>query len=62
MGSKLPTLPGFRKIAAEEFTDKQRLIDSILRTSPVMPVIVIDQVEQAVPLAKTLLAGGIRVQ
>ena len=37
------------------------LIDSILRTSPVMPVIVIDQVEQAVPLAKALLAGGIRV-
>ena len=37
------------------------LIDSILRASPVMPVIVIDQVEQAVPLAKALLAGGIRV-
>ena len=36
-------------------------IDSILRASPVMPVIVIDQVEQAVPLAKALLAGGIRV-
>lgn len=37
------------------------LIDSILRASPVMPVIVFDQVEQAVPLAQALLAGGIRV-
>lgn len=37
------------------------LIDSILRASPVMPVIVINRVEQAVPLAQALLAGGIRV-
>jgi 2-dehydro-3-deoxyphosphogluconate aldolase/(4S)-4-hydroxy-2-oxoglutarate aldolase len=32
-----------------------------MRASPVMPVIVIDRVEDAVPLAKALVAGGIRV-
>lgn len=32
-----------------------------MRTSPVMPVIVIDRVEDAVPLARALVAGGIRV-
>lgn len=33
----------------------------IMRASPVMPVLVIDQVSQAVPLARALVAGGIRV-
>ncbi|MEW9899555.1 bifunctional 4-hydroxy-2-oxoglutarate aldolase/2-dehydro-3-deoxy-phosphogluconate aldolase [Chitinivorax sp. PXF-14] len=33
----------------------------IMRASPVMPVIVVDKVEQAVPLAQALVAGGIRV-
>ena len=33
----------------------------ILRQGPVVPVIVIRKVEQAVPLAKALVAGGIRV-
>lgn len=33
----------------------------IMRTSPVIPVIAIDKIEQAVPLAKALVAGGIRV-
>ena len=33
----------------------------IMRTSPVIPVIVIDQIEHAVPLARALVAGGIRV-
>jgi 2-dehydro-3-deoxyphosphogluconate aldolase / (4S)-4-hydroxy-2-oxoglutarate aldolase len=33
----------------------------IMRTSPVIPVIAIDNIEQAVPLAKALVAGGIRV-
>jgi 2-dehydro-3-deoxyphosphogluconate aldolase/(4S)-4-hydroxy-2-oxoglutarate aldolase len=36
-------------------------IRDIMRASPVMPVIVIDRVEDAVPLAKALVAGGIRV-
>lgn len=33
----------------------------IMRTSAVIPVIAIDQLEHAVPLAKALVAGGIRV-
>lgn len=33
----------------------------IMRASPVMPVLVIEQVSQAVPLARALVAGGIRV-
>lgn len=33
----------------------------ILRTSPVIPVIAIDELEHAVPLARALVAGGIRV-
>ncbi len=33
----------------------------IMRASPVIPVIAIDNLEHAVPLAKALVAGGIRV-
>ena len=33
----------------------------IISSGPVVPVIVIDQLEHAVPLAKALMAGGIRV-
>ncbi|GAB3265519.1 beta/alpha barrel domain-containing protein [Chitinimonas naiadis] len=36
-------------------------IRDIMRASPVMPVIVLDRVEDAVPLAQALVAGGIRV-
>ena len=36
-------------------------IREILRASPVMPVIVLDHVADAVPLAQALVAGGIRV-
>lgn len=36
-------------------------IRDIMRASPVMPVIVIDRVEDAVPLARALVDGGIRV-
>ncbi|QDQ29051.1 bifunctional 4-hydroxy-2-oxoglutarate aldolase/2-dehydro-3-deoxy-phosphogluconate aldolase [Chitinimonas arctica] len=36
-------------------------IRDIMRASPVMPVIVIDRLEDAVPLAQALLDGGIRV-
>ena len=35
-------------------------IDAILNLGPVMPVIVIDEAEHAVPLADALLAGGIK--
>lgn len=37
-----------------------QLID-IMRSSPVIPVIAIDELEHAVPLARALVAGGIRV-
>ena len=33
----------------------------VMRTSPVIPVIAIDDIDHAVPLAKALVAGGIRV-
>jgi 2-dehydro-3-deoxyphosphogluconate aldolase/(4S)-4-hydroxy-2-oxoglutarate aldolase len=36
-------------------------IAEIMRTSPVIPVIVIDEVDHAVPLAEALVAGGLRV-
>jgi 2-dehydro-3-deoxyphosphogluconate aldolase/(4S)-4-hydroxy-2-oxoglutarate aldolase len=36
-------------------------IDAIMRIAPVIPVIVIDEVTHAVPLAEALVAGGLRV-
>ncbi len=33
----------------------------VMRTGPVIPVIVIDQIEHALPMARALVAGGIRV-
>ena len=33
----------------------------LMRIGPVIPVIVIDDIEQAVPLARALVAGGVRV-
>lgn len=36
-------------------------MQQILRLSPVIPVLVIDRVQDAVPLAKALLEGGLRV-
>ena len=33
----------------------------LMRVGPVIPVIVIDELAQAVPLAKALVAGGVRV-
>lgn len=36
-------------------------IETIMRTAPVIPVIVLDEVEHAVPLARALVAGGLRV-
>ncbi len=35
--------------------------EQILTAGPVVPVIVINKLEQAVPLAKALVAGGVRV-
>jgi 2-dehydro-3-deoxyphosphogluconate aldolase/(4S)-4-hydroxy-2-oxoglutarate aldolase len=36
-------------------------IDAIMRVAPVIPVIVIDHVDHAVPLAEALVAGGLKV-
>jgi 2-dehydro-3-deoxyphosphogluconate aldolase/(4S)-4-hydroxy-2-oxoglutarate aldolase len=36
-------------------------IENIMRTSPVIPVIVIDDIAHAVPIAEALVAGGLRV-
>jgi 2-dehydro-3-deoxyphosphogluconate aldolase/(4S)-4-hydroxy-2-oxoglutarate aldolase len=36
-------------------------IADIMQTAPVIPVIVIDELEQAVPLARALVAGGLPV-
>lgn len=36
-------------------------IDELMRVAPVIPVIVIDDVTHAVPLAEALVAGGLRV-
>ena len=36
-------------------------IDAIMRTAPVIPVIVIEAVAHAVPLSEALVAGGLRV-
>jgi 2-dehydro-3-deoxyphosphogluconate aldolase/(4S)-4-hydroxy-2-oxoglutarate aldolase len=36
-------------------------IEDIMRTSPVIPVIVIDDINHAVPVAEALVAGGLRV-
>lgn len=36
-------------------------IDTLMRTAPVIPVIVVDELEHAQPLAEALVAGGLRV-
>ncbi|EGD59112.1 2-keto-3-deoxy-phosphogluconate aldolase [Novosphingobium nitrogenifigens DSM 19370] len=36
-------------------------IETIMRTAPVIPVLVIEDVEHAVPVATALVAGGLRV-
>ena len=36
-------------------------IEAIMRTAPVIPVIVVDELEHAVPLAEALVSGGLRV-
>lgn len=36
-------------------------IQDIMRTAPVIPVIVVDRVEDAIPMAEALVAGGLRV-
>ncbi|MEQ4794586.1 keto-deoxy-phosphogluconate aldolase, partial [Klebsiella variicola subsp. variicola] len=35
--------------------------ESVLKSGPVVPVIVINHIDEAVPVAKALVAGGVRV-
>ncbi len=39
----------------------QKSLDTILRVAPVMPVMIIEDVADAVPLGRALVAGGLRV-
>ena len=36
-------------------------IDQLMRTAPVIPVLVIDDVAHAIPIAEALVAGGLPV-
>lgn len=38
-----------------------QILDEVMGTAPVIPVIVIDRLEDALPLARALVAGGLRV-
>lgn len=38
-----------------------RAIEAIMRTAPVIPVLVIDDATHARPIAQALVAGGLRV-
>lgn len=41
--------------------NKQAAVEAVLRKAPVVPVMVIEDVKQAVPLARALVAGGLPV-
>ncbi|WP_068072175.1 bifunctional 4-hydroxy-2-oxoglutarate aldolase/2-dehydro-3-deoxy-phosphogluconate aldolase [Novosphingobium lentum] len=38
-----------------------KLVETIMRTAPVIPVLVIEDVAHAIPVARALVAGGLRV-
>jgi len=41
--------------------DKMAVLDHLMRSAPVVPVLVVHDAETAVPLARALVAGGLRV-
>lgn len=41
-------------------TERQKGIEAVLKLAPVVPVLVIDEVATAVPLARALVAGGLK--
>ncbi|MBS4044951.1 MAG: bifunctional 4-hydroxy-2-oxoglutarate aldolase/2-dehydro-3-deoxy-phosphogluconate aldolase [Alphaproteobacteria bacterium] len=47
--------------AIEKLTERTAALDAILTRSPVIPVLVVEDAAQAVPLARALIAGGIPV-
>jgi 2-dehydro-3-deoxyphosphogluconate aldolase / (4S)-4-hydroxy-2-oxoglutarate aldolase len=44
-----------------DMEQKQKQVEAVLRKAPVVPVMVIEDVKQAVPLARALVAGGLPV-
>ena len=51
----MTSAPGFSEVS------RQDRLGDLLRNSPIIPVITIDRVEDAVPLARALVAGGLRL-
>lgn len=47
--------------AADKLNERTATLDAILTRSPVIPVLVVEDADAAVPLAKALVAGGIPV-
>lgn len=47
--------------ASEKTMERTAAIDAILNRAPVIPVLVVEDAAQAVPLAKALVAGGLSV-
>jgi len=41
-------------------SDKQARVESVMRLAPVIPVVIIDDARHAVPMARALVAGGVR--
>ncbi|MDI3262870.1 MAG: bifunctional 4-hydroxy-2-oxoglutarate aldolase/2-dehydro-3-deoxy-phosphogluconate aldolase [Fulvimonas sp.] len=40
--------------------DKQARVEAVMKLAPVIPVVIIDEARHAVPMARALVAGGIR--
>lgn len=63
-GRRLP-LPGLRRMGRQSQSSVQRHLDveinEIISAAPVMPVLVIHEMEHAVPVARALLDGGLKV-
>lgn len=44
-----------------QWNDKMQPVETVMRTAPVIPVLVIDKVEDARPIAEALVEGGLNV-
>ena len=47
-------------MTSSQADERRRKLDDVLRAAPVIPVITIERVEDAVPLARALVAGGLQ--
>jgi 2-dehydro-3-deoxyphosphogluconate aldolase/(4S)-4-hydroxy-2-oxoglutarate aldolase len=43
------------------YTERTQRLDALMRMGPVIPVVTIDHLEHAVPMARALVAGGVKV-